>query len=152
MLRTLGVIAALFLSLALCSGCGGASGSSVASTPAANPTAKEGVGSAPSAAEKRAQAKQEQHYEKLIERERQRSLRKQAERRTGGRRCQTCAGRSRIRRTDSRRRREGCSIEAPAVVEKAYHEAGPSFDGWAIHYAKETHRARRPFRRHRLIS
>lgn len=34
---------------------------------------------------------------------------------------------------------EICSLEAPSVVEKAYHEEGPSFDSWAMHYAKETY-------------
>jgi hypothetical protein len=178
MLRTLGVIAALCLSLVYCSGCGGASGSSAASTPAATPTAGEGVGSGPSAAEKRTEAKQEQHYERLIERERQRSLRKQAreseqadaaanrvraeaesaerileeEEKARAQRsnsagqssspnseastCGSYGGKNAFACEDSY---EVCSIEAPAVVEKAYHEQGPSFDSWALHYAKETY-------------
>jgi antirestriction protein len=34
---------------------------------------------------------------------------------------------------------EICSAEAPRIVERSYHEEGPDFEEWAIHYAKETY-------------
>lgn len=50
--------------------------------------------------------------------------------------CGSYGGKDRFACQDSY---EICSAEAPRVVEKSYHEEGPNFEEWAIHYAKETY-------------
>jgi hypothetical protein len=50
--------------------------------------------------------------------------------------CGSYSGKDRFACEDSY---EICAAEAPHVVEKSYHEEGPSFEEWAFHYAKGTY-------------
>jgi hypothetical protein len=78
----------------------------------------------------------ERRVERRHAREEARKARESRPQHTEARACGSYSGKDSFACEDSY---EICSLEAPSVVEKAYHEEGPSFDSWAMHYAKETY-------------
>jgi hypothetical protein len=137
-------------------GCGGSSGSGSATSTQTESTSTMGAPqtSAKVLAELRAAARaKRKRRERAIRRRAESRLKREEARRSAerakvqeakqshpfhneARSCGSYSGKDRFACEDSY---EICSAEAPRVVEQSYHEEGPNFEEWAIHYAKETY-------------
>jgi hypothetical protein len=140
----------------LAPGCGGSSGAGSATSTQTESTITTAAPqtSAKTLTELRAAARaKRKRRERTIRRRAESRLKKEATRRRAerakvqkakqshsfhneARACGSYSGKDRFACEDSY---EICSAEAPRVVEKSYHEEGPNFEEWAVHYAKETY-------------